>query len=123
PAVTELHEAVVVEAEPRDVARLGGADERARGRPELPPLREVDQVDELGLEVERRLRLGGLALPILILTRRRGAELRREEVVEQLEGEVRGDLAHALLLELVDDVVATGRSLGARLAEGDARAS
>ena len=51
-AVTELHEAVVVEAHPRDVARLGGAHERARRRAELAALREVDELDELVCEVE-----------------------------------------------------------------------
>ena len=43
-AVTELHEAVVVEAHPGDVAGLGGADERAGGGPELTALREVDEL-------------------------------------------------------------------------------
>ena len=54
-AVAELHEAVVVQAQPRDVALLGGAHERAGRRAELTALREVDELDELGLEVERRL--------------------------------------------------------------------
>ena len=68
-AVAELDEAVVVEAHPRDVARLGGAHERARRRAELAPLREVDELDELGREVER----GGAARIALASRGRRSA--------------------------------------------------
>jgi hypothetical protein len=106
-AVAELHERLVVEADPRDVAPLGGADQRARRRAELPALGEGDQLVERLLEVEARGHEGA------------GREVRREQRVQQVEREVAGGLADALLLVLVDDEVLALRAGPAGLAEGD----
>ena len=102
-AVAELHQAAVVQAQPGDAARLGGADQRAGRRAELPALGEGDEVVEMRLEVER-----------LVAAR---PELGREEVLDEPERQLPRGLADALLLVLVDHVVQAGLAGPARLAE------
>src|SRR6185295_8591119 len=99
----------VVQADPRDVALLGGAHERGGRRTERAPLREADEPDELFVEVERRR----------IVCRALG----RQQMAHQTQAELPRRLPDRLLDEAVDDVVLAARqALAARLAVGDRRA-
>jgi hypothetical protein len=111
-AVAELNERVGAEAQPGDVALLGGADEGGGGGAELALLGEGDELVEAGAEVE--LRGGGGA---------RGAEIGGEEGVEEVAREIAGGLADLLLFILKDDVVLALSAGPAGLAEADLRAS
>jgi hypothetical protein len=109
--VAELHQRLIIEADPGNVALLGGAHERAGRGPELAALGEGDQVVEALAEVEvgrdLRARAG------------EDGHVRRQQRVQQVEREVAGGLADALLLVLVDDEVLPGVAGAAGLAERD----
>jgi hypothetical protein len=90
-ALPELDEGVLVEPDPRDVARDRLVDDRLRRRPERRALGAADEVVALGLPVEV-----GVAL---------------DEVVDEPDGEATGGQADVLLDVAVDDVVATWLTL------------
>ncbi len=90
-ALTELHQGVLVEPDPRDVAGDRLVDDRLRGRAERGPLGTLDEGLELGLPVEVRVAL--------------------HEVVDQAYGEPAGRQADLLVDVAVDDVVDAGAAL------------
>ena len=84
-ALAELDEGVLVEPDPRDVARDGLVEDRLGRRTERRPLGAQDEALELGLPVELRVGL--------------------DEVVDQPDGEPAGGEADVLVDVAVDDVV------------------
>ncbi len=109
-AVAELHQRAVVEADPRDVALLGGPHQRAGRGAEGAALRQAHQGLAFAAEIERR--------------RVVGRALRRQEMADHRQAERAGGGAHRLLGEAVDHVVlAGGQGLAASLAIGDWRTS
>ena len=98
-ARAEHDEGAVVQAEVRDAARRGDLHDRARRGPERPALaRPLEPVDR-GLEIEVDVEAGA--------------------VLDDVERELAGADADALLLHLVDEVVDAGRLRLARPAERD----
>ena len=85
-ALAELHQRVLVQADPRDVARDRLVDDRLGGGPEGGALGAQDEGVELGLEVEARVGL--------------------DEVVDQAGRQAAGLEADLLVDVPVDDVVA-----------------
>src|SRR6185295_12019047 len=99
----------VVEPQPRDVALLGGQNERRGRGAERAPLREADQALEGALEIEW-LGIVGLAVG-------------RQEGAEEAQADLARAQAHGLFQIAVDDVVLPERQAPrAGLAVGDARA-
>ena len=80
--------AVPVEPDPRDVARDGLVEDRLGGRPEGRALGDPDQAFDLRAEVEGD-----------------GVVVRRDQDVDQRDGDLAGLDADLLLAELVDHVV------------------
>ena len=107
-AVAELDEALVVQPQPRDVARFRRATRATPcDGPRAWRLREADEpvappheVEMLGIEIRR-------------------LQLARQQRVEQLLRQLARLQADVLLLVLVDDVVVPGLAGAPRLAEGD----
>ena len=104
-AMAELDQALVVEADPGNVARLGGADQRAGAGAERAALGKADEAVALMREVELR--------------RRFGLQVGRQQMVDQRQRQLAGLEPDLGLLVLVDHVVVAGRAGGAGLAEGD----
>ncbi len=106
-AVAQLHQRLVIEAQPGDAVPFRRTHQCGRRRPERAALREAD-------ELIARL------LPTPIVGHGVGRPDRRgQERTQQLEPELaRGDALVALRI-FVDDGIDPGRSGSARLAEGD----
>ncbi len=105
-AVTELHQRLIVQAQPRDAAVLGGAHQRGRRGAERAALGEAD-------ELIARLR------PVPAFRNAvGGAQLRRQQREQQAQTELAGGDALVALRVLVDHRVDPGTPGAARLAEG-----
>ena len=109
-AVAELHEALVIEPDPRDVARFGSAHECSRARSQGAALREADEL------VARLFEHEALGDSIS------GSQRMGQQREQQQQPELAGLDADFRLLELEHDLVDARGSRRARLAEGDARA-
>ena len=106
PAVTELHQRLLVQAQPWDAARFGGAHQRGGRGSEGAALREADElVTSLRPGPPRRHDVGR-------------PQLRRQQRGQQAQPELAGRNAFVALRVLVDDGVASGGTGAARLAEG-----
>ena len=106
-AVAQLHQRLIVEAQPGDVVPFGRAHQCGGRRPERAALREAD-------ELIARL------LPAPILGHGVGRpDGRGQQRTQQPQSEIAGRDAFVALRIFVDDGVDAGRAGGARLAEGD----
>ena len=106
-AMTELHQAVLVQAEERDLAVARRLDQRRGAGPQDAALCEADETITLGFEVE------------IVRHRPGSADLPGQQRLEQLQRQAAGLQAHLGLLVAVDHVVAPRLARGPRLAEGD----
>ena len=106
-AVAELNERLVVEAQPGDAARFGGAHQGCRGGPERAALREAD---ELVARLGKAPALGDAS---------RGAQPLGQQRADQPQPELAGRASLVALRVLVDDRIHPGGARAARLAERD----
>ena len=104
-ALAELDERVAVEPDERDVAAGRLVEDRLRRRAERLPLGEQDEPLELGHEVDRDRRI-----------------VRRDEVVDEGDGNLASLDPDVLLAEFEDDVVAAVLTRAPGLAVADVRA-
>ena len=107
-AVAELHQRLVIEPHPGDVARLRGPDQRGGRRAERAPLREADEL------VARHRPGPAVRHPA------RGTNRLGQQRAEQVQGEFAGGHALIALRVLVDDAIDARPAIDAAgLAEGD----
>src|SRR5579871_464309 len=105
-AVTELHQGLLVQAQPGDLTLLRGAHQRGGRGAERAALSEANELIARGLPAPvGRDRIGG-------------TKLGGQERAEQLQAELAGRNALIALRVFVDDRVTAGLAGAARLAEG-----
>ena len=109
PAMAELHERVIVQAQPGDLALFGGLYQRRGARPELLALRESDEFVPFSRKIEALLHFIG----------KLGLQRLGEQAQQKLARDAGRLEPHVLLLVLEHHVVVPRRSGAAGLAERD----